>query len=266
MWSFIAGLVGAVVTVVVSAVAGPILGGMAGGAVSGAILGAVHGGLEGALKGAMWGAAFGGILGAGYGAFNAVGLGGAFVATAAVGGAVYAGVTGGAEGLANYAAGALGALYGSAIGNNIVNSGLSSQAQAGDGQESLESNPAIKEAAKNPDFEGVRETVAKESGTPKGLVGNKEAKVIGDNIKNGTFGKGNNPGTAPKPPQIQSKEALTMSKWQKALEHFYAAKEVIKNMVTILKGTAGRWPKTVNFTAIKCILEEAIKGPYSGPI
>ncbi|MCQ9206769.1 MAG: hypothetical protein NG740_02665 [Omnitrophica bacterium] len=120
LWSFIAGLVGAVVTILVSSVAGPILGGMAGGAVSGAILGAVSGGLSGALKGAMWGAVFGGILGAGYQAASAANLGGAFLAAAAVGGAAYASATGGAEGLGDFAAGALGAVYGSAMGNALV--------------------------------------------------------------------------------------------------------------------------------------------------
>ena len=194
LWSFIAGLVGAVVAVVVTAVAGPIIGGMAGGAVSGAIMGAVQGGISGALKGAMWGAAFGGILGAGYQAASVVNLGGAFLAAAAVGGAAYAGVTGGAEGLGDYAAGALGAVYGSAMGNALISgSNTSNQGPAGDSQGSIESKPAVREAVGGGDLEEIKVTVEETTGKPSGLSGNDTADVIRKGIQSGELGRGNNP-------------------------------------------------------------------------
>ncbi|MBL7071738.1 MAG: hypothetical protein ISS26_06185 [Candidatus Omnitrophica bacterium] len=104
---------------------------MAGGAVSGAILGAIDGGLNGALKGAAWGAGIGGILGAGYVGFESIGLGGAFLATVAVGGAAYAATTGGLEGLGDYAAGVAGAFYGGSLGNALTTKGASVQTPAG---------------------------------------------------------------------------------------------------------------------------------------
>jgi len=118
--SFFAGFVGAVAAVVLAPVVGPVFSGMIGGAISGAIAGAFDGGLSGALRGAMWGAALGGAMGAGYAGFDQIGLGMHFLVGAAVGGAAYSGVTGGGEGLANYAAGSLGAFYGASLGNTLI--------------------------------------------------------------------------------------------------------------------------------------------------
>jgi len=85
-----------------------------GGAISGAIFGAIEGGLGGALKGAGFGAVFGFT-------FGIIGLDPGLMAFAIIGGGVYAGVTGGGEGLANYGAGALGALSGNIAGSTATN-------------------------------------------------------------------------------------------------------------------------------------------------
>ena len=151
-------------------------------------MGGVNGGLEGALKGAAMGFLMGAVMGAGYQA-----LGNVFVAAAAVGGAVYSGVAGGAEGLGDFAAGMAGAVCGSIIGNAIVNSGSYNQAQTNETQASPESKQAVKEAVGTGDFEQIKGAVEQGTGKPSGVSGNDVAEALGDAVKTGEFGRGNNP-------------------------------------------------------------------------
>lgn len=83
-----------------------------GGAVAGGILGFVNGGWEGALKGAAMGFVMGALMGIGLQAGGAY-----FAAGALIGGAAYSTATGGAEGLGDFAAGAVGSMSGYYAGN-----------------------------------------------------------------------------------------------------------------------------------------------------
>ena len=191
-WSFVAGLAGAVVAAVLTPVIGPVLGGMAGGAVSGAILGAIDGGLSGALKGAAWGAGIGGILGAGYAGFDSMGLGGAFLATAAVGGAAYAGAAGGLEGLGDFAAGAVGGFYGYTLGNALVNPSAYAQTQteAQTGLSKSEQQETIRQRSAGQLTDPAGKT---SNATPSALETQQKSKITSDLAKSGGVGKGNNP-------------------------------------------------------------------------
>ncbi|MBL7157320.1 MAG: hypothetical protein ISS92_04045 [Candidatus Omnitrophica bacterium] len=192
-WNFVAGFFGAVVTVIVTAVTGGniALGMAAGGAVAGAILGGVSGGWGGALKGAAIGFGIGLAVGTGVGVF-----GPAFGTAVALGGAAYAGTTGGLEGLGDFAAGAVGAFAGYQTGQAIA-SGLNlGPAQTNETRVSPESKEAINEAVGTGDFEQVKTAVEQGTGKPAGLSGNDVAKVIANGAKNGTLGRGNNPDLA----------------------------------------------------------------------
>jgi len=86
-----------------------------GGATAGAILGGWDGGFTGALKGAGIGFIVGATMGAGVDTF---GMNFAFAAITLS--AVYAGVSGGLEGLADFAGGMIGGAYGTVVGNAAV--------------------------------------------------------------------------------------------------------------------------------------------------
>lgn len=173
---------------------GPVFAGMIGGAVSGAILGAIDGGLGGALKGAAWGAGIGGILGAGYAGFEHIGkgLGGAFLGAVAVGGAVYAGVSGGLEGLGDYAAGAAGAFYGGTLGNALVNPSAYAQTQA-ETQSTLSESEQQETIQRRSAGQLTDTNGTTTSGTPPALESHEKAKITSNLAKNGGVGKGNNP-------------------------------------------------------------------------
>ena len=191
--SFFAGFVGAIVGIAVTiATQNPILGGMAGGAVAGAINGAFEGGLGGALKGALIGGAIGGITGGLlWGAEQLVqGAGYALAGLAMVGGGAYAGISGGGEGLANYSAGVLGGLCGSALGSSLLTSSLSPDSQTTETNLSPESKETTGEGVRKGDFELIKAGVENEQGKPVGVSGNDKAKVIVSAARSGSLGKG----------------------------------------------------------------------------
>jgi len=191
---FIAAVIGTILTIL--QVPAPIAFAI-GGAVSGAIFGAIEGGLSGALRGAAWG----GAMGFAFGTLNMIDPSGTLVGLAAIGGGVHAGITGGVEGLANYAAGALGCYAGYATVNAVHNSLISKPTVNTANPDTTtgsnnQQNSGIKTEVQNNlsdgDIVGTGDTRSSDLSPPAQELADRGGDIA-QGGQNGTAGQGDNP-------------------------------------------------------------------------
>jgi len=184
--SFFKGFLFAIGTVLLTPVLGnPVAAAAVSGAITGAVFGAIEGGLEGALKGAAQGFIIGGIIGT----LGAIDPSGTLLTAAFIGGAVEAGVTGGGEGLANFAAGALGAASGYYAGNALVGQPTVKQSVA----RNSKADQIIKNAGpvKKADWQAFSDSLRANGKVSPPLRPIVAAETIAFAAQNGTAGSGN---------------------------------------------------------------------------
>lgn len=156
-----------------------------GGATTGAILGAIDGGLGGALKGAGIGFVMGATLGTGVDIWGAP-----FALAAAAGGAAVAGVSGGLEGLGDFAAGAAGASMGYTIGSALAPQRAYAQTETQSALSESEQRQ-IKQQLSAGQLESP--TGITKRSAPTVVRKAEEAKITSNLAEKGAVGIGNNP-------------------------------------------------------------------------
>jgi len=197
----VGGLLGAILTPILG---NPIAGFAIAGAITGAIFGAIDGGLDGALKGAAWGFVIGGAFGA-LGGMDPTGL---LLPAAMIGGGVYAGATGGTEGLANYTAGSLGTMLGSSLGEALigespVNTGQAENQEGALGEAQIEVEKDILEGNI---VEAGDDGRALGNGSPAENKFNGEVKIA-EAAAEGDVGRGDYPGYSRRDKLVRFRES-----------------------------------------------------------